>query len=121
MSDDEMNIDDGKHRLWIYPRLFNRFIPSVAAGGAVRRRGRGFQTSAGAPYRTSLLNLKAEGFLVVKETIQESLRNQNTNALNPRRTGTREPRAVSTTIRHKFTLHPTILKLTIYLSHDLTL
>ena len=47
MSEDEMNIDDGE-----YIQLTNVHIwwenVSLAAGGAVRRRGRGFQNTSGA-------------------------------------------------------------------------
>lgn len=48
MSDDEMNIDESKHPVSaVHFNLSHISHPAAANGGVVRRKGRGFQSSAG--------------------------------------------------------------------------
>lgn len=48
MSDDEMNIDEGVYFRFDHALTVELTGKAVAAGGAVRRRGRGFQNATGA-------------------------------------------------------------------------
>ena len=70
MSDDEMTIDDSKLLLnGIGGVLIRIFVYSVTSGGAVRRRGRGFQNTGKWLGRTSP-NILTNHLLIQGETME---------------------------------------------------